>query len=84
MGPQLKGCGRRIEAFGRNYDEGLQWGRSLRAAEGWFTGGGGRAPQYASMGPQLKGCGRACQGCADQPSVAASMGPQLKGCGRPA
>ena len=36
MGPQLKGCGRISKERKRLRSEELQWGRSLRAAEGRF------------------------------------------------
>ena len=58
MGPQLGGCGRMVENVTRYTVYGLQWGRSLGAAEGpsrpLHTGVG----MHASMGPQLGGCGR--------------------------
>ena len=58
MGPQLKGCGRRkiLGAVGLGTVL-LQWGRSLRAAEGVGTRTASSG-STASMGPQLKGCGR--------------------------
>ena len=58
MGPQLKGCGRVAICRLPTVDSMLQWGRSLRAAEGGLDGRVVVDQPIASMGPQLKGCGR--------------------------
>ena len=58
MGPQLKGCGRCRSCSLTIRQFLLQWGRSLRAAEGGVRTIQGLLDGAASMGPQLKGCGR--------------------------
>ena len=47
MGPQLKGCGRFLKALREFKRVMLQWGRSLRAAEG--AARGTRCPTTSSF-----------------------------------
>ena len=58
---------------------GLQWGRSLQAAEFWNVLNS-RCLQVASMGPQPAGCGILNCGSRSVCDVAASMGPHPAGC----
>ena len=54
MGPQLKGCGRRAMRVYGAWNRVLQWGRSLRAAEGCQAGASDRPDHALQWGRSLR------------------------------
>ena len=81
MGPQHKSCGEGTPGMDTPGGRGLQWGRSIRAAESAAGNPYDVIYLLASMGPQHKSCGEPGPAGPGRPLLQASMGPQHKSCG---